>query len=491
MIAHLDIRSVAVSYSNPDPIDQLLWNDQELFAVRHEKSADYLAAIRELVADEQFGKSSGEEFLRVYEYLASADPADFTAVWSDPAAYLWVRTAYQLLGAHFGSLEPSPMARAYCDHYQSATFAEAAELHLDQFELFAAGLALRAGDHWRFDRPLHCSLPTTIPGTRLALDGEGFVRLRGVSQGGIELEGDTFTLRECPVVRRGDCAIRMQALLFCLPGIGYGQPLREAGPRYQVDQAGRLEEVLSAIESYAPHQLEQLAAHVQVAAFKPAHLGDYSNVSHSELPGAYIVSMLDDPLIMADRCIHELHHNRLFCLEEKGGALFDEERQDSIRDARFYSPWRDEPRPLHGLLHALYVFQPVWHFWRRVQEAGSAPELTLSFAEDQLQRIPQQLELAAAVLRRHGAFTEFGQALFDGMCRGAKEIAALASELAPKDLPAWTINERGGTVRQCSRETRLPLMVGEAVAEHVRRYERSRKNGFPVQLPAEVEPVAA
>jgi asparagine synthetase B (glutamine-hydrolysing) len=90
------------------------------------------------------------------------------------------------------------------------------------------------------------------------------------------------------------------------------------------------------VERYAPQQLEQFAVHVQVAVFKPAHLGDYSNVSHSELPGAFIVTRLDDPLIMADRFIHELHHNRLFCLEEKGGAFFDDERLPQLLTDDFH-----------------------------------------------------------------------------------------------------------------------------------------------------------
>jgi HEXXH motif-containing protein len=463
-------------------MSHLLWDDQEIFSLRHEKSAAYLAAIRELVAEERFGGPAGEEFLRLYDRLATADPQEFTAVWSDPAAYLWVRTAYQLLGAHFGSVELSLTARTYQAHYGAATPREAAVRHLDHLKLFAAGLALRTGDDWLFERPLLAALPLALPGTRLALEGKETVRISGVRSGRLAAEKGEFELPECPIVRRGSCEIRMQRSLFLLPGIGYGEPLLLAGPRYQHNQAERLEAVLAAVERYAPQQLEQFAAHVQVAVFKPAHLGDFSNVSHSELPGAFIVTLLDDSLIMADRFIHELHHNRLFCLEEKGGAFFDDERQDSIRDPRFYSPWRDEPRPLHGLLHAFYVFQPVWHFWLRVREEGIESESTLTFADDQLCRIPQQLQLAASVLGQHGAFTEYGQAIFDGICKGAEEINSQASSLFRQDVAAWTLNEQGATIRQRSRETRQLLTVRQAIAEHLQRYESSRKNGFPVEF---------
>jgi HEXXH motif-containing protein len=469
----------AMDVNDRQSVEFLLWEDLKVFATRPEKSAAYLAAIRELVAEERFGGAAGEKFLAQYEQLAAAEPTDFAAVWTDPAAYLWVRTAYQLLGAHFGSLQPTSIAEIYRAHYGAATFGEAAARHLDQFQLFAAGLAIKTGGDMVFQEPLSCMLPLPIPGTHWSIDGAGAALLEGVRGGRLLVRSGSFDIRKCPVVQHGSRTFRMQASVFSLPGIGYGEPLQQAGPEYQQAHAQKLSEILSAIERYAPEQLEQFGAHVQMAVFKPAHLGEYSNVSHSELPGAFIVTKLEDPLIMADRFIHELHHNRLFCLEEQGGGFFDDERQDSLGDARFYSPWRDEPRPLHGLLHAFYVFQPVWHFWRRVRAEGNKPERTLAFAEDQLRRIPRQLALAGGVLLRHGIFTEFGQTIFDGMCRSAEQIRKLADALDPGDFPAWTINEQGATVRQRSRLTSALLTVGAAVAEHVQRYETRRGDGFP------------
>ena len=124
----------------------------------------------------------------------------------------------------------------------------------------------------------------------------------------------------------------------------------------------------------------------------------------------------------------------------------------------------------------------MWHFWLRVREEGAESERTLAFADDQLRRIPQQLQLAACVLGQHGAFTEYGQAIFDGIRRGAEEINSQAKALFPQDVPAWTLNEQGATVRQRSRETRQLFTVRQAIADHLERYERSRKNGFPVEL---------
>jgi hypothetical protein len=75
-----------MTYTSQDASNHLLWHDQQIFSLRHEKSAAYLAAIHEVVAEERFGGRAGEDFLRSYDRLAAADPQEFTAVWSDPAA---------------------------------------------------------------------------------------------------------------------------------------------------------------------------------------------------------------------------------------------------------------------------------------------------------------------------------------------------------------------------------------------------------------------
>jgi hypothetical protein len=228
---------------------------------------------------------------------------------------------------------------------------------------------------------------------------------------------------------------------------------------------------------------------VQVTALKPATLGDFSNVSHSELPGAFIVTVLEDPFVMADRFIHELHHNRLFCLEDKCGAIFDDNLQNSITDARFYSPWRDEPRPLHGILHALYVFQPVWHFWKCVQDADDAPAQTLGFARDQLRRIPLQLQLAMTTLREHSRFTESGQGIFDGICRGAAQIIHGAGDMLPADVQAWAITNAGVLVPQKARGRSELISVRGAIRDHIERYELKWGDDYSSKAPVGLETV--
>jgi HEXXH motif-containing protein len=488
-----------------DDVSNLLWNDADCLTLRHVRSAEYLAAIRELVAQQQFGGEEGAEFLHIFDHLAAANPADFTAVWTDPAAYLWARTAYQLLGAHFGSVDLSPTAASWQVHYGFATTEAAAVHQLACFKLLALGLALRTGQDWELEEPLTVKLPVTIPGTRWSLDGEGTICIHAVHGNQLKVsQGQRILLlnkqmasdggaceivwNECPLVRWGACELRMQAAIFRLPGIGYGEPLHEAGPAFQQDRIELAQAVLQAVERYAPNEFEQIAAHMQVLALKPAHGGDYGNVSHSELPGACVLSVLNEPVIMADRMIHEFHHNRLFCVEEQCGAFFDSERQDAIRDKRYYSPWRDEPRSLHGILHALYVTQPVWKYWRRVRSEGAVSEQLLAFADDQLRRLPLQHARAVEVLRTHGHFTEQGWAIFEGIAANAENIYAQAAVLTPRETLAYTLNLDGAITPQLSRSGDRHVRGAEAVEEHFRLFAGGAQSASPTQSGAELEP---
>jgi HEXXH motif-containing protein len=57
-------------------------------------------------------------------------------------------------------------------------------------------------------------------------------------------------------------------------------------------------------------------------------------------------------LKLAEAIVHEYFHNELF-LHQESAELFD------TRDELYYSPWRDDARPLNGLFHGAFVFTAV------------------------------------------------------------------------------------------------------------------------------------
>ena len=76
-------------------------------------------------------------------------------------------------------------------------------------------------------------------------------------------------------------------------------------------------------------------------------------VSYSlpERPGTSYINVQGKRVVdLADDLLHETAHHRLHSLEEVAPL----ERKGA--DAHYYSPWRRQVRPLHGILHATYTF---------------------------------------------------------------------------------------------------------------------------------------
>lgn len=113
----------------------------------------------------------------------------------------------------------------------------------------------------------------------------------------------------------------------------------------------------------------QLVAHFASSIFPVLSPNQNDNISVSSalFPG-WIVASLDTPLYMAECLVHEASHNLLYALSR------DHEFTNIDCDIYFYSPWRPDPRPPEGLLHACFVFCNVidmyYHISMREEEVA-------------------------------------------------------------------------------------------------------------------------
>ncbi|WP_234390496.1 HEXXH motif domain-containing protein [Streptomyces sp. MMG1533] len=102
-----------------------------------------------------------------------------------------------------------------------------------------------------------------------------------------------------------------------------------------------------------------------------------SSASSGEAFGGVVMSRPESPAILAATLVHEYQHIML------GGLLHLVALHDNAPEARFYAPWRDDPRPVGGLLQGIYAFFGVTRFWRalyRAQEEGSRRTAAFEFA---------------------------------------------------------------------------------------------------------------
>lgn len=104
----------------------------------------------------------------------------------------------------------------------------------------------------------------------------------------------------------------------------------------------------------------------------------HCSFSSTRLKGIIFLSHTNNTMALAEAIVHEFGHTQLNILMDT------ESLERSEPDKRFYSPWRTDPRPLSGLIHAVYVFSGVADFLAR---AGQTPTLARYSAHIEAQRL--------------------------------------------------------------------------------------------------------
>jgi HEXXH motif-containing protein len=453
------------------------WSGIDVLDARAEKSACALAALAETLESRRPLGGGEAEFLALYRGVRAAGADAFTRAWTDPTAYWWVRLAYQLAATVIRGAPLPPLPRRYVGAIGADGPARALALHLARFRAFALSVALLDGRDLALAAPLEAEAPFHLPGTGILLAGSGRVAVASAREGAPrDASGRPLETARCASVpfsgREG--ALLLDASTFLLPAFEFDVPSEARAPSYQAARADLTARTLALVARHAPEVHEQMAAALRVVAWKPRRAGTYTNATHSDLPGAFICGLVDEPYEMADTFVHEFLHGRLFALEEEGPFL-----DAAVHEAdayAHYSPWRRDPRNFHGILHGLYVFAATARYWIAVFRSGEASGDLAALARDRVVRYPLQVAIAARQLGARAPFTEHGRRLFevleDDVARIAEEARAAG---APEDAPAFGVNDDGSIVRETSETTGRPVGARESVAEHLRRHDARRE----------------
>ncbi len=131
------------------------------------------------------------------------------------------------------------------------------------------------------------------------------------------------------------------------------------------------------------------------------------SASNGEAFGSVLVSQPVDPATLAVSLVHEHQHIAL-------GALLHLIRLTEDDDSsRHHAPWRDDPRPLPGLLQGVYAFIGIARFFRRRREATTGGDATLATFEYAYTRA-QTMEAMETVLSTT-ALTDTGRTFVEGL----------------------------------------------------------------------------
>ncbi|MFF9338199.1 MULTISPECIES: HEXXH motif domain-containing protein [unclassified Streptomyces] len=178
----------------------------------------------------------------------------------------------------------------------------------------------------------------------------------------------------------------------------------EGAARWQAG-LGRAFEVL---EECDPETAAALGAGLRSLTPVPAPpSGLVRSASSGDAFGGLLSSLPPDPVTFAVTLVHEFQHTKLGALIH----LLTLERDDGA--ARHHAPWRDDPRPLNGLLQGAYAFLGIAGF--RSRHLDLAPAAGRAFAEFELALVRRQTREAIATLAADPALTAHGRRFLAGM----------------------------------------------------------------------------
>nr|WP_281292151.1 HEXXH motif-containing putative peptide modification protein [Actinomadura decatromicini] len=123
--------------------------------------------------------------------------------------------------------------------------------------------------------------------------------------------------------------------------------------------------------------------------------------------GAVAITRPRDALLFAESLVHEFQHVKLCSL--LGSVPLYADRPGE----RHYSPWRDDPRPLGGLLQGAYAYLGVTAFWGR--RRGRLTGGDAAYGEYAFALWREQTAYAIGRLPASGRLTEAGERFVAGM----------------------------------------------------------------------------
>jgi HEXXH motif-containing protein len=217
-----------------------------------------------------------------------------------------------------------------------------------------------------------------------------------------------------------------------------------AAARLDADQVARWQQVLQAawemlVADHRDYAVPIATGLTVLIPLKGSLMNRGVTATSMDAFGAMSSSVPADPTALAVGLVHEFQHGKL-------GALMDMlPLYTGSAEARFYAPWRDDPRPLGGLLHGAYAFLGVTDFWRvrRRHEQSRT-----GYAQFEFARWRERVSRVIEVLVASGRLTEAGEALVSGMRDTTRswwtesvpaEITALARQAADDHRVGWRI----------------------------------------------------
>ncbi|GAB7184561.1 hypothetical protein ATKI12_6371 [Kitasatospora sp. Ki12] len=357
-----------------------------------------------------------------------AVPADVQRrVLNHPSAAFWVDVAWNLVGRRAPECFPSMHLLP----------------HLREFARFTLSALLLHG-HGRLTAEVRADAAgrISLPGSALALEGAApWTRTSlTVDNGHLSWSG-----RHVHVPRLlGGTELNWLDRDLRLGGrarFTYAEPGPDEAQRWQRELNSHLDLVAAVCTPLAEEIAGGLGAIVPVISPDPSRV--HVSGSFHEAPGLVALA-LGEPMATAEALVHEHGHQKLNAV-----LALDPLIADDTGEATHYSPWREDPRPLSGLLHAVYSFVSVADFYQVALDAPDAGGLDTRSVVNRAYRVVRQVRDGLVELRGAASLTPLGAAFVDAVtdrineCEAALPVprwptAVTSTASAPHTVPGGT-----------------------------------------------------
>jgi len=155
--------------------------------------------------------------------------------------------------------------------------------------------------------------------------------------------------------------------------------------------------------------------------------GSHGSMSPKNITGTIYLPDINDYTLLAECLVHEALHQYLYRLEHSSSLFTENDGNQEL----YYSPWKDEPRPLIMVLHGAFVFTGVILFYQSLCDMNTLPKKHQLFRERLSHRFAQ-VNTAIDVLNHNDKFTSFGRSILNIMreyLSDVKEHIVLSSDL--------------------------------------------------------------
>lgn len=400
MKIELDINTIKNLVSPTGASDPLV---KVIFLAEYHRTLLRLSNLYQKLQSESPDLINRTNFSQSFELVKSFSKNAQRKILRYPSFSVWLDTACQLVNRKAHILFPEMHIKFHLESFPKFVLAMAKYDNIENFEccLYTdhAGIIAIAGTGIYLQHPQHLAfqrlrfVTTTNESFNIYTDGNQNLEM---------IQNEIPHLNNGIELNAFDSDLRL--------GGRYDWNFEELTPTSTIKWLSTLEEAWFWIDSCSTLLASEIVMGVQSLVPVHSHAIDvHRSQTFREIPGLLVLSWMPDTSVIVEALVHEYHHHKLNALLNLDPIIVE-----GSPEAIYYSPWRDDPRPLSGILQGIYVFQAVLEYGHKILKID-IPLLQEKRLQQRVYAAKQQLLTALKVLKTNAEFSLIGQALIEAI----------------------------------------------------------------------------